>query len=127
MTDQIGIAVSSLDSLNATAAIYGGNPANVNTHANPTQNTEFASVAEGGGVTVIDIVTVDAPTVVQGSDHSHGGIDPIAAAIQFRRAESLYNANASIIKAQQHMFGSVLNMLDTEQTHAPEVDTDNAL
>jgi flagellar basal body rod protein FlgC len=49
---------------------------------------------------------------------SVGGVgsqtDPVVEALEVRRAQAMYTANAEVVSSQEQQFGNFLNILDTQ-------------
>ena len=112
MSDDLSIAASGLDAASALLNATANNIVNEDTPGYQPEDIEFLDLPDHGGV--------EAQVVVQPDQGAGGeGVDPVAQAINFRRAQYLYDANAAVIQASQYMFGTLLNMLDTEPDQPP--------
>lgn len=104
MDTALNIAQSGLNAAATLLQVAAENEVNSQSAGYTTRQVELVEQI-GGGVAVAAI-TPDA----QGGD----GVDPVAQAIEFRRAQTLYDANAQVIATQEQMFGSLINILDNQ-------------
>jgi flagellar hook-associated protein FlgK len=111
MLDSLNIAATGMDAAETLLSVAANNIANLNTPNYQPESVELAAAA-GGGVQVIGIDVN--PAGSSNSDLS------VADAIELKKAQYLYDANAAVVQAQEQMFGSLINILDTEYTQPPE-------
>ncbi|HUB27096.1 MAG TPA: hypothetical protein VL992_16845 [Tepidisphaeraceae bacterium] len=64
----------------------------------------------GGGVEAGRVISNPVP---------NADLDPVALAMEYRRAEFLYDANAAVIATDEQMFGSLINILDNQPPEPP--------
>jgi flagellar hook-associated protein FlgK len=68
----------------------------------------------------VDLLSADDFGVEVGRISEDPNADPVSQAIEFRRAEFLYDANAQVIATEEQMFGSLINMVDNAPPQSPE-------
>jgi hypothetical protein len=107
MFDAINIAAGGMEAAGAIlSSVIDGSPTLV----------QQLPAGPGGGVEVVRILVDPQPSPAEGA----AGLDPVAEAIDIRKAQVLYAANAAVISAQQQMFGSLIDVLDTEANQLPD-------
>jgi flagellar hook-associated protein FlgK len=110
MFGALEIAGSGLNAANAILSTAANNTANLNTPNYRPESVNLEPVP-GGGVEVAGI-SADQPGPFE--------TEAITDAIEFKRAQNLYDSNAAVIQSQEQMFGSLINILDTDYTQPPE-------
>jgi flagellar hook-associated protein FlgK len=110
MFSALDIASSGMGAAETILSAAANNVANLNTPNYREESVELAP-APGGGVEVLGEVVTPAPATDE---------DAIVNAIEIRKAQNLYDANAAVVQAQEQMFGSLINLLDTDYTQPPE-------
>ena len=110
------------DALNYCAS---GFEATQRLNSEASQNrADMCTPGAGGGKVQI----VESPTGrAFGISNAPAGPDPTKRAEDLLRAQVLYAANAEAIDHQNQTFGNMINMLDTDQTQAPDEDGDSVL
>jgi flagellar basal body rod protein FlgG len=103
VSDLLTIAASGLSAANTQLAVTANNIANMNTPGFKAQRANLAA-APGGGVDVVGI---------QSTGQS---VDPVTEVVHLTQAKWMYDANAMVIKVGDRMYGSLLNMLDTDRS-----------
>jgi flagellar hook-associated protein FlgK len=106
ISSALNIASSGLQAASTILTVAAQNAANATTPGYKAAEVDLLS-AGGGGVEV-DRVSEDP------------NADPVSQAIEFRRAEFLYDANAQVIATEEQMFGSLINMVDNAPPQPPE-------
>jgi len=129
MFDALNIAASGFDAAGAFYEAAAENLANIPTPGYQPQTVGLIETPGPGGTDGLEIIEVAAapPLPQPQPGENPGNADSITAAIQLRRAQVLYAANAQVIQSQQQMFGNLINLLDTSQTEPPEEDSDSVL
>jgi flagellar basal body rod protein FlgG len=107
--DVFSIAASGMHAAQAQMSAAANNIANENTPGYKTQSVDLVNVA-AGGVAVAGIVQNNQP------------VDPIAEIVKLKQAAIMYDANAMVVTVASQMYGSLLNILDTQNRYA---DWDN--
>jgi flagellar hook-associated protein FlgK len=110
MFGALEIAGSGMNAANAILSAAANNTANLNTPNYRPESVNLEPVP-GGGVEVAGI---------SDSEPGPSDVQAVANAIQLKRAQNLYDSNAAVIQAQENMFGSLINILDTEYRQPPE-------
>jgi hypothetical protein len=109
MFEAINIAASGMDAAGAIlSSALSGN----------TVLLQQVPGSSNGGVEIERIVVNPHPDPATSPE-----IDPVAEAIDIRKAQVLYAANAAVISAQEQMFGSLIDVLDTEASQPPDVSS----
>jgi flagellar basal body rod protein FlgC len=109
MDSALNIAASGLDAATTLLNVAAENTANVNTLNYRTLQVDLMAQA-GGGVEPGRVIANPVP---------NADLDPVALAMEYRRAEFLYDANAAVIAADEQMFGSLINILDNQPPSPP--------
>jgi|HubBroStandDraft_6_1064221.scaffolds.fasta_scaffold1398842_2 flagellar hook protein FlgE len=99
--DALNIAASGLQAAQAQLNVTANNIANQNTSGYKAQRVDLAAAA-GGGVDV------------EGVQSTGNAVDPVNEFVNLRQAALYYDANGMVIKAADQMYGSLLNILDTD-------------
>jgi flagellar basal body rod protein FlgC len=119
MFDALNIAGSGLDAASTILSVAAKNMANLNTPGYATETALVGDVPGGEGVEVVRVV-VNVPEAASGGGGP--GVDAVAQAIEIRKAQVLYAANAAVIRSQEQMFGSLIDVLDTQANPPPSAD-----
>jgi flagellar hook protein FlgE len=99
--DVFGIAASGLQANQALLNVAANNIANANTPGYLTQTADLADISTGG-------------VSVEGIDQTNQPVDLATETIAQKNAAVMYDANALVIKLADQMYGSLLNVLDTQ-------------
>jgi flagellar hook protein FlgE len=102
MDDAFGIALSGMQAAQTQLNVAANNIANANTPGFKAQQADLTSLPNGDGVDVAQIST------------SGNSADPTVAIISLRQSALMYGANAMVIRVQNQMYGSLLNVLDNQ-------------
>jgi flagellar hook protein FlgE len=101
--DSFGVALSGMQAAQQMLRTAANNIANLNTPGFQAKQVHLQSAPTGG---------------VEVSSISSSGNDDLATQlINLRQAAFLYDANAMVIRAQERMTGSLLNVLDQDRNH----------
>ena len=100
MDNVLDIAASGLGAASTLMQSAAQNVANKRTPGYKAEQVVLADATEGG---------VAVERIQAGPDG-----DAVAESVEFRRGQSLYDANAIVIATQEQMFGSLINILDTQ-------------
>lgn len=101
MIDAINIAASGLQAAQAQLNVTANNIANQNTPGYTAQRVDLAA-AEGGGVDV------------EGIQSTGKSVDLANEMVNLKQSVLYYDANGMVIRAADRMYGSLLNILDTD-------------
>lgn len=110
--DVMTIAASGMKAAETRLTVAAGNIANADTPGYKAARVDTVEISSGGVRTVITRDTSAGPTNPDGSEGSN--VDMAAEQVAMARSETLYAANATIVKAANQMLGSLLDMFDTE-------------
>jgi len=99
--DVLSIAASGLQAAQARMNVAANNIANLSTPGYKAQRVDLAAAPSGG---------VD----VEGIQSTGQAVDPATAFTNFRQAALIYGANAMVVKMADQMYGSLLDILDTD-------------
>jgi flagellar hook-associated protein 1 len=99
--DALNIAASGLQAAQAQLNVTANNIANQNTPGYTAQRVDLAA-APGGGVDV------------EGVQSTGSAVDPVNEFVNLRQTTLFYDANGMVIRAADRMYGSLLNILDTD-------------
>jgi flagellar hook-associated protein FlgK len=127
--DSLNISSSGLNAGGALLSAAASNIANANSLNYTPESVDLAEVpgAAGAGVEIVELSGGAGPAGAGSIAADNDPVD-IANAIELKRAEIIYDANAVIIAAQQQMFGSLIDMTDTSnQSQPPDEEGDSVL
>jgi hypothetical protein len=100
--DVFGIAASGMQAAQAQLNVTANNVANLNTPGFNTQRVDLTSGANGSGVDVAAVQSTGMPP------------DPAQQLPALQQAGFLYDANAMVIGVADEMYGTLLNVLDSQ-------------
>ncbi len=100
--DALSIAASGMQAAQAQMTVAANNIANQNTPGYKAQAVNLVDVANDGGVEVAGVQSTGQP------------VDPATEMAKLRQAQFMYGANAMVVRAADQMYGSLLNVLDTD-------------
>jgi flagellar basal body rod protein FlgG len=100
--DVFGIAASGLQAAQAQLNAVANNIANQNTPGFTADRVDLTSGPNGSGVEVAGVQSTGSPT------------DPAQQLIALQQAGFLYDANAMVIGVADQMYGTLLNVLDSQ-------------
>ena len=100
----IGIAASGLGAAQTLLGVAANNIANANTPSYDAQTVELSDSSTGG-------VSVD------GIDQTDQPVDLATETIAEKNAAIMYDANALVVKLADQMYGTLLNVLDTDNNN----------
>jgi len=106
VSDALSIAASGLGAAAAAINMTARNLANLNTAGYQSQQSVFTD-APGGGVSVSSVTNDSGGTGAQGNN-----VDLATQMVNLGQEKLLYDANAAVIRADQQMFGSLLDIFD---------------
>jgi flagellar hook-associated protein 1 len=99
--DALNIAASGLAAAQAQLNVTANNIANLNTPGYTAQRVDLAA-APGGGVDV------------EGVQSTGKAVDPVNELLNLKQTTLYYDANGMVIRVADRMYGSLLNILDTD-------------
>jgi flagellar hook-associated protein 1 FlgK len=99
--DALNIAASGLQAAQAQLNVTANNIANMNTPGYTAQRVDLAA-APGGGVDV------------EGVQSTGNAVDPVNELLNLKQTTLFYDANGMVIRVADRMYGSLLNILDTD-------------
>jgi flagellar hook-associated protein 1 FlgK len=99
--DALNIAASGLQAAQAQLNVTANNIANMNTPGYTAQRVDLAA-APGGGVDV------------EGVQSTGNAVDPVNELLNLKQTTLYYDANGMVIRVADQMYGSLLNILDTD-------------
>jgi flagellar basal-body rod protein FlgG len=105
VSDALSIAASGLSAAQMQLNVTANNIANMNTAGYQAQRVDIASAATGG-------------VEVTGIQSTGQAVDPANEMVHLRQDVLMYGANAMVVKAADHMYGSLLNILDTDHQNS---------
>ena len=106
--DAFAIAASGMQAAQTQISVAANNIANQNTPGFKAQDVNLADVANDGGVEVAG---------VQSTGQS---VDPETEMAKLRQAAIMYGPNAMVVRAADQTYGSLLNVLDTENRNSQQ-------
>jgi flagellar hook-associated protein FlgK len=101
VTDALNIAASGLQAAQAQMAVTANNIANVNTPGYTAQRVELAGTPLGG-------------VAVTGVQSTNEGDNLTNELVNLDRQTLYYDANGMVIRTSDQIYGSLLNILDTD-------------
>jgi flagellar hook-associated protein 1 len=99
--DALNIAASGLQAAQAQLNVTANNIANLNTPGYTAQRVDLAA-APGGGVDV------------EGVQSTGNAVYPVNELLNLKQTILYYDANGMVIRVADRMYGSLLNILDTD-------------
>jgi flagellar hook-associated protein 1 FlgK len=99
--DALNIVASGLQAAQAQLNVTANNIANMNTPGYTAQRVDLAA-APGGGVDV------------EGVQSTGNAVDPVNELLNLKQTALYYDANGMVIRVADRMYGSLLNILDTD-------------
>lgn len=110
----MSISLSGMQAASAMLNVTANNIANLNT---PGFNPSRADLVElsGGGVAVTGTSFEDNPQTAPNTETSN--VDLPTELVNLKLGQTLYDANAMVLKTADHMTGMLLNILDTDRDH----------
>ena len=100
--DALAIAASGMQAAQTQINVAANNIANQNTPGYKAQEVNLVDAPDDGGVEVAGVQSTDQP------------VDPSSEMAKLRQAAFLYGADAMVVRAADNMYGSLLNVLDTD-------------
>jgi flagellar basal body rod protein FlgG len=100
--DAFAIAASGMQAAQTQINVAANNIANQSTPGYKAQEVNLVDPPDDGGVEVAGVQSTDQP------------VDPATEMAKLRQAAFLYGANAMVVRAADNMYGSLLNVLDTD-------------
>jgi flagellar hook protein FlgE len=102
--DALNSALSGLQAASAQLNVTANNIANVNTPGYSTEQANLVS-APGGGVDVVGVQTIGQP------------VNLATQLVNLTQSKMLYDANGAVLRAADQMYGTLLNVLDTDDRY----------
>lgn len=114
MSSAMSISLSGMQAAGAMLNVTANNIANLST---PGFNPSRADLVElsGGGVAVSGTSFEDNPQTSPNTQSSN--VDLPTQLVNLKLGQTLYDANALVLKTADQMTGTLLNMLDTDRDH----------
>ena len=114
MSSAMSISLSGMQAASAMLNVTANNIANLNT---PGFNPSRADLVElsGGGVAVSGTSFEDNPQTSPNTQTSN--VDLPTELLNLKLGQTLYDANAMVLKTADQMTGTLLNILDTDRDH----------
>lgn len=114
MSSAMSISLSGMQAASAMLNVTANNIANLNT---PGFNPSRADLVElsGGGVGISGTSFEDNPQTAANTQTSN--VDLPTEMVNLKLSQTLYDANAMVLKTADLMTGSLLNILDTDRDH----------
>ncbi len=100
--DALNIAASGLQAAQAQLNVTANNIANQNTPGFVAQRIDLVSLPNYGGVQV------------EGVQSTGSAVDPVKELANLNQTTLFYDANGTVIRVADRMYGSLLNILDTD-------------
>lgn len=110
--DALNIAASGLNAAQAQLAVTANNIANMNTPGYSAERVDLAG-GPGGGV------------VVEGVQSTGQPVDFAKELVSLDQTTLYYDANGMVIRASNQLYGSLLNILDTDNRNDNSDQTPN--
>ncbi|MDB5300515.1 MAG: flagellar basal body rod protein FlgC [Phycisphaerales bacterium] len=112
MMDVFGIALSGMQAAQTQLNVAANNIANGDTPGYQSRRADLVELSTGGvGVAGFTTDTASADPKAGGTKGSN--VDLATQLVNVRQAQTLYAANAMVVRAADRMTGSLLNILDT--------------
>jgi len=114
MSSAMSISLSGMQAASAMLNVTANNIANLNT---PGFNPSRADLVElsGGGVALTGTSFEDNPQTAPNTQTSN--VDLSTEMVNLKLGQTLYDANAMVLKTANQMTGTLLNILDTDRDH----------
>ena len=114
MSSTMSISLSGMQAASAMLNVTANNIANLNT---PGFNPSRADLVElsGGGVGVTGTSFENNPQTASSTQTSN--VDLPTEMVNLKLSQTLYDANAMVLKTADQMTGTLLNVLDTDHDH----------
>jgi flagellar basal body rod protein FlgG len=106
--DALAIAASGMQAAQAQMSVAANNIANQNTPRFKAQSVNLVDVANDGGVEVAGVRSTGR------------SVDPATEMAKLRQAAFMYGANAMVVRVADQMYGSLLNVLDTDDRNSQQ-------
>jgi hypothetical protein len=127
MSFGLDISASGLEAAQTLIAVAAQDQANLYTPGYQPQEPDLVDVPGSGGSGGDGVEIVDSTELSSDYSQTSPASNAVELAEDLRKAQVLYAANAAAINIQNQTFGNMINMLDTEQTQAPDEDGDSVL
>jgi flagellar hook-associated protein FlgK len=101
MMDVLSIASSGLAAAQAQLNVTANNIASLNTPGYKAQRVDLVNAPTGG-------------VQVEGVESTGQSVEPASEFVKLKQAALMYGANAMMIRAAEHMYGSLLDIFDTD-------------
>jgi flagellar hook-associated protein FlgK len=97
-----GTSLSGLNAAQISLNVTANNIANLNTPGFTADRVDLTSAPNDDGVEVAGVQSTDLP------------VDPASETVKLIQDKLMYGANAMVVRAADQMYGSLLNVLDTD-------------
>jgi flagellar basal body rod protein FlgG len=105
MMDALSIAASGLNLASAQVNVAANNIANFNTPGYGTEELDPISAPDGDGVEIGGVQQTNQPVNLPNQ------------VIDLKQVALMYDANAMVVRTADQMYGSLLNVLDNQNTN----------
>jgi flagellar hook protein FlgE len=111
MMDALGIAASGLNAATAMLNVAANNIANDDTPDYAYESVDLSDLATGG-VSIADITQDVTPASAGGANN----VNLADQLVDLTKAKILYNANAAVISISDQMYGTLIDVLDNDDS-----------
>jgi flagellar hook-associated protein FlgK len=105
VSDVLSIAASGLQAATAQLNVTANNIANMSTPGYKAQRVDLAADPSGG----VDVAEIQS---------TGKAVDPVDEMVHLRQEVLMYDANGMVIRTADRMYGSLLNVLDTDDRNS---------
>jgi flagellar basal body rod protein FlgG len=117
--DALGIALSGLNAATAMMNVAANNIANGNSPGYLAEEVNLSDLATGG----VEVTGVSQDSSPADSSGDSNNVNVDAQLVDLTKARILYNANAAVISISDQMYGTLINVLDNQDS---DNDGDNS-
>jgi flagellar basal-body rod protein FlgC len=111
--DLFGIALSGMQAAQTQLNVAANNIANADTPGYQSRRADLVELSTGG-VGVAGMTSDTTPGAPQPDGKTGSNVDLARELVNVRQAQTLYAANAMVVKTADQMTGSLLDILDTQ-------------
>jgi flagellar basal-body rod protein FlgC len=112
MSGIFSIALSGMQAAQAQLAVGANNIANANTPGFKASRVDLVELS-GGGVAVAGTQVDQTPGAIGPDGTQASNVDLASEMVGLIQDKTLYNANAMVVRTEDKMMGSLLDMFDT--------------